>query len=171
MKSKIDINNEINIHIKKGEIVENDSVVGSYCRLFISKAERNLLIASLLFNATQSKEIKDILKLPNDFTAVEWCIIISYYSMFHSAKGALAKQKIKITEDNSHEATVNAMYYYYLFSGKLEKEIFSKLENAKKEAVKLIESLERARTLRNEVNYELKDLPRIQTAYVFSSRR
>ena len=84
--------------------------------------------------------------------------------MFHSAKGALAKQKIKITEDNSHEATVNAMYYYYLFSGKLEKEIFSKLENAKKEAVKLIESLERARTLRNEVNYELKDLPRIQTA-------
>ncbi|MBI5066537.1 hypothetical protein HZA97_09995 [Candidatus Woesearchaeota archaeon] len=164
MKLKFEVKQAVQQHVKKGEIVENDVVVKSQCRLFLSKAERNLATANLLLTITEQKRLKDIHGLPNDFSAAEWGIIISYYSMFHAAKGALAKLGIKITEDNPHEATLNSMYFYYLFSGKLEEKLFDKLQNAKEEAIKLIESLGRARTLRNEVNYELKELPRVQTA-------
>lgn len=59
-----------------------------------------------------------------------------------------------------HILFFNSQVYWQM----VKNEIFSKLENAKREAITLIESLERAKTLRNEVNYELKDLPRIQTA-------
>lgn len=164
MRSKLDVEAMVKKHIAKGEIVEKHQTIRSQCRLFVSKAKKNIVIAALLLKISQDKQSKDFHNLPNDFSADEWVIIMDYYSMFHAAKGALAKENIKIGEENAHEAAINAMYYYYVHTGKLETKLFFMLENAKQKVMELIESLETAKTLRNEVNYELEHKPRRDTA-------
>lgn len=164
MRSKIDVQMMIRKHLANGEIAEKHPTIRSQCRLLISKAKKNILIASLLLNISQDKKAKEFHNLPDDFSADDWVIIMDYYSMFHAAKGALAKESIKIGEENAHEATINAMYHYYVYTGKLEEKIFFMMEDAKQRVIELMESLERAKTSRNEVNYELQDKPRRATA-------
>lgn len=137
-------------HITAKDIIEKEETVSSLTRLFLQKSERDLQIATVIFT-TGKKEGN-----PNLQSAFfNWVIIIGYYSMFHAAKAALARMKIKVSEQNAHEAVLNAMYHYYVYSGKLEVEIFSLFENAKEKALELIEKLERARTERTNVNYEI----------------
>lgn len=140
-------------HIKKKEIIENHPTISSLATLFLQKGERDLQVAAanLEFGAKEKNS-----SLKSAF--FNWVIVISYYSMFHSARGALAKIKVYVSDDNVHEAVLNGMYHYYAYRGIIEKKAYYMLENAKEardKAIKLIEKLEFARKDRGDVNYQV----------------
>ena len=140
-------------HIKKKEIIENHPTIASLATLFLQKGERDLQVATANFDF--GKEEKST-NLKSAF--FNWVIVISYYSMFHSARGALAKIKVYVSDEHVHETVLNGMYHYYAYSGVIEKKIYYMLEDAKEardKAIKLIEKLEAARKNRGDVNYEV----------------
>ncbi|MBI2663751.1 hypothetical protein HYX10_00210 [Candidatus Woesearchaeota archaeon] len=140
-------------HKRIKEIVEKHPTVSSLSTLFLQKGERDLQVANTNFDAG-SKE-KDKLLQSAFFN---WVVVIAYYSMFHSARGVLAKISVYASEDNVHEAVLNGMYHYYAYQGLMARKLFFMLEDAKEakdEAIRMIEKLETARTRRGNVNYEV----------------
>jgi len=78
--------------------------------------------------------------------------------MFHSARAALAKLSVYVSEDNMHESVLNGMYYYYVYQGRIEARIYDMLKSVKErrdKAAMLVEKLELARSRRGNVNYEV----------------
>lgn len=140
-------------HIKKKEIVENHPTIASLATLFLQKGERDLQVATANFDFGKNEKNTN---LKSAF--FNWVVVISYYSMFHSARGALAKIKVYVSDDNVHEAVLNGMYHYYAYQGIIEKKVYYMLEDAKEardKAIKLIEKLELARKDRGDVNYQV----------------
>lgn len=140
-------------HIKKKEIVENHPTIASLATLFLQKGERDLQVATANFDFGKDEKNTN---LKSAF--FNWVVVISYYSMFHSARGALAKIKVYVSDDNVHEAVLNGMYHYYAYRGVIEKKVYYMLEDANKardKAIKLIEKLELARKDRGDVNYQV----------------
>lgn len=140
-------------HIKKKEIVENHPTIASLATLFLQKGERDLQVATANFDFGKDEKNTN---LKSAF--FNWVVVISYYSMFHSARGALAKIKVYVSDDNVHEAVLNGMYHYYAYQGIIEKKVYYMLEDAKEardKAIKLIEKLELARKDRGDVNYQV----------------
>ena len=149
-------------HIKKKEIVENHSTIAPLATLFLQKGERDLQVATANFDF--GKEEKNS-NLKSAF--FNWVIVISYYSMFHSARGALAKIKVYVSDEHVHESVLNGMYHYYVYQERIEKKVYYMLENAKEardKAIKLIEKLEDARSDRGNVNYEVAQAVAERTA-------
>lgn len=149
-------------HKRRGELVENHPTVASLNFLFLQKGERDLQVAA----ANYDSGLKE--KNPALQSAFfNWVIVIGYYSMFHSARAALAKLSVYVSEDNVHESVLNGMYHYYVYQGRIEARIYGMLENAKArrdKAVKLIEKLEVARSRRGNVNYEVAQAVKEATA-------
>jgi len=152
-REKHKVAENVNEHIKKKEIIENHPTIASLATLFLQKGERDLQVATANFDL--GKNEKNLILKSAFFN---WVVVISYYSMFHSARGALAKMKIYVSDDNVHETVLNGMYHYYAHQGVIEKKVYFMLENAKEardKAIKLIEKLEFARHERGNVNYQV----------------
>ena len=144
-----------NIEKHKGskEIVENHPTVATLATLFLQKGERDLQVAASNFESGKQEKNQN---LKSAF--FNWVIVISYYSMFHSARGALAKIKVHVSDLNVHEAVLNGMYHYFAYQGVIEKKVYYMLENAKEardKSIKLIEKLEFARKDRGDINYQV----------------
>ena len=152
-RDKYTVMGNIEKHKRRREIIEKHTTVGARAVLFLQKGERDLQVATSTFQNGQ--EEKQPL-LQSSF--YNWVVVIGYYAMFHAARGALAKLRVHISEDNVHEAVLNGMYYYYLHSGLIEKHIYDILEDAsqkRQKAIQLIEKLEQGRSQRGNVNYEV----------------
>lgn len=140
-------------HKKRGEIAEGHPTEASLCVFFLQKGERDLQVAASNFEMG-AKEKSPVLQS----AFFNWVVVIGYYAMFHSARGALAKLSVRVSEDSVHEAVLNGMYYYYVYRGKMEEKLYFMLKTAKEKrdkAVKLVEKLESARSSRGNVNYEV----------------
>lgn len=161
-RDKINVMESIEQHKGKREIVENHPTIASLSTLFLQKGERDLQVATKNFDFGKQEKSQNL-----QSAFFNWVIVIGYYSMFHSARGALAKISVYVSEDNVHEAVLNGMYHYYVYQGLIEKKIYYMLENAKEardKAIKLIEKLEMARTDRGNVNYEVAQAVKEATA-------
>lgn len=137
----------------RDEIVEKHATVASLNVLFLQKGERDLQVAAANYDFGL-KEKHPVLQS----AFFNWVIVIGYYSMFHSARAALAKLSVYVSDDNVHEAVLNGMYYYCVYQGLIESKVYDLLKNAKErrdKAVKLVEKLELARSRRGNVNYEV----------------
>ena len=161
-RDKIKVMEAVEKHKGKKEIAENHPTVASLSTLFLQKGERDLQAATKNFDFGKQEKNQNL-----QSAFFNWVIVIGYYSMFHSARSALAKISVYVSEDNAHEAVLNGMYHYYVYQGLIEKKIYYMLENAKEardKAVKLIEKLEMARTKRGNVNYEVAQAVKETTA-------
>lgn len=153
VRDELMVRERIEQHKKRGEIVEKHPTVASLSVLFLQKGERDLQVAAANFDLG-AKEKSPVLQS----SFFNWVIVIGYYAMFHSARGALAKLSVYVSEDSVHEAVLNGMYYYYVYQGRLEEKVYFMLKSVKErrdKAVKLIETLELARSRRGNVNYEV----------------
>ena len=153
VRDELRVRELIEQHKRCGEIVEKHVIVASLNVLFLQKGERDLQVAAANYDFGL-KEKNTVLQS----AFFNWVIVIGYYSMFHSARAALAKLSVYVSEDNVHEAVLNGMYHYYVYKGLIEAKIYGLLKSAKErrdKAAKLIEKLELARSRRGNVNYEV----------------
>ena len=153
VRDELKVRELIEQHKRRGEIVEKHKTVASLNVLFLQKGERDLQVATANYDFGL-KEKNPVLQS----AFFNWVIVIGYYSMFHSARAALAKLSVYVSDDNVHEAVLNGTYHYYVYQGLLEAKIYVMLKSAKErrdKATKLIEKLELARSRRGNVNYEV----------------
>ncbi|MCD6522612.1 MAG: HEPN domain-containing protein [Candidatus Diapherotrites archaeon] len=117
---------------------------------FISKANHNFMVSSILLKLGDSNEQKKMLKLPEDFSAYDWVVITAYYAMYHSALAALAS--IGYKSDN-HTATILALEVFFVRKNLLEKEFLDKLKEARELEEEYIQKFRMARRQRETAQY------------------
>jgi len=152
-RDKHKVAEDIEKHKGAKEIVENHPTVASLSTLYFQKGEKDLQVATANFDLGK-KEINASLQ----YTFFNWVVVISYYSMFHCARSALAKIKVSVSGEHVHESVLSGMYHYYLYTGIIEKKIYYMLKDAKEareKAIKLVEKLQQAKKDRGDVNYEV----------------
>ncbi len=96
---------------------------------YLRNARHNLLVAKMMMNVIENKDIKKQLILPDDFQCYSWVIAISYYAMYHAALSALAKQDY---ESDDHQATKYALAKLYVIKDELEKEALELFDQGKR---------------------------------------
>ena len=117
---------------------------------FLNKAKHNLRVALALLQISENKEFKASVGEKEDFQCYDWVINASYYSMYQSALGLLAKIGYK-SED--HNATIDALYYFFVLEGFLEDYYVKDLILAKKLEEEYIRELIKAKQERRASQY------------------
>lgn len=154
---KVDINKieeEYKILVEKGSIKENDEKVHTRIHLMFGKAQNNIKIGRAIFEISNNKKIKELLKLKEDDTFFDWVIQASYYAMYHAANGLLATKKIKIFRIDTHKATLYAFGKNFIITKELEDELFMMYEEAEQKALELFSSLAEEKQKRGFSAYE-----------------
>ena len=96
---------------------------------YLKNARHNLLVAKMMLDVSEKKDVKEQLILPDDFQCYSWIIAISYYAMYHAALSALAKQDY---ESDDHKATKFGLAKLYVIKDELEKEALELFDQGKK---------------------------------------
>ena len=117
---------------------------------FLNKAKHNLRVALALLQISENKEVKKLTGEKENFQCYDWVINASYYSMYQSALGLLAKIGYK-SED--HNATIDALYYFFVLEGFLEDYYVKDLILAKKLEGEYIQELIKAKQERRASQY------------------
>ena len=117
---------------------------------FLNKAKHNLRVALALLQISENKEVKKLTGEKENFQCYDWVINASYYSMYQSALGLLAKIGYK-SED--HNATIDALYYFFVLEGFLEDYYVKDLILAKKLEEEYIQELVKAKQERRTSQY------------------
>ena len=117
---------------------------------FLNKAKHNLRVALALLQISENNEVKKLTGEKENFQCYDWVINASYYSMYQSALGLLAKIGYK-SED--HSATIDALYYFFVLEGFLEDYYVKDLILAKKLEGEYIQELIKAKQERRASQY------------------
>lgn len=117
---------EINQLIRKGYISKDDSV-RNISRKYLQKARDNLITMSLLSEVNASKKIRDLLKIPQDYSSDEWVVITGYYAMYSSALALISKIGYK---SKNHTATILLLEEFFIKKKLISKEDLTILKNA-----------------------------------------
>lgn len=117
---------------------------------FLNKAKHNLRIAQALLHISENKKVKELIEEKEEFQCYDWVINASYYSMYQSALGLLAKIGYK-SED--HNATTDALYYFFVLEGFLEDYYVKELILAKRLEEEYIQQLVKAKQERKTSQY------------------
>jgi len=150
MKREDALKRKISRYLKKEQLEKGDS----FLRLklpFLRRARKNFAVASLIMDISDKDNFKNTLKLPYDFEAYDWVIVIAYYSMYMSALAALANISFK---SRSHAATVALLEYGYVLQNKLDAKHLCSLSNAYLLSEELITKLIQAKTNRETAQYD-----------------
>lgn len=105
-----------------------DSIV----KLYLERAENEMLIAKTNFEISTNNELKEILKIPVDRTFFNTVISQSYYAIFYSAKAYLLLNSIQTKPPEEHKKTYEE-FKKFVISKKLSQQllIIYKLETEK----------------------------------------
>ncbi|MBI2130180.1 hypothetical protein HYU10_00245 [Candidatus Woesearchaeota archaeon] len=117
---------------------------------FLNKARHNLRVALALLQLSENQEAKVIIGEKEEFQCYDWVINASYYSMYQAALGLLAKIGYK-SED--HNATADALYYFFVLEGFLEDYYVKNLILAKNLEETYVQELVKARQERKASQY------------------
>lgn len=150
MKKEYALKKRISRYLKKEQLEKGDS----FSRLklpFLRRARKNFAVASLIMDISDKDNFKNSLKLPYDFEAYDWVIVIAYYSMYMSALAAIANISFK---SRSHAATVALLEYGYVLQNKLDVKHLHSLSNAYLLSEELITKLVQAKTNRETAQYD-----------------
>jgi len=121
-----------------GELLKiKDKDAHKFVNFFMKNAESSLQTASILQEISDETNLKNMLKLSNDFESYLWVIVSSYYSMFYAATALLASQNIRVTGQIVHKVTGDALIHFFVSNAKLAK-LFEQYEEAKTIGLELI---------------------------------
>ena len=135
---------------KKKDLLIQKPEIKSESMDFLNKAKHNLRVALALLQISENKEVKALAREKEDFQCYDWVINASYYSMYQSALGLLAKIGYK---SESHNATIDALYYFFVLEGFLEDYYVKDLILAKKLEEEYIQELVKAKQERRASQY------------------
>lgn len=117
---------------------------------FLNKAKHNLRVALALLQISENKEAKELVGETHEFQCYDWVINASYYSMYQAALGLLAKIGYK---SENHNATIDALYYFFVLEGFLEDYYVKELILAKKLEEEYIQEFVKAKQERKTSQY------------------
>ncbi len=151
MKRIIYLKGKISSYLKKGQLIKGAEFL-RFEKPFLEKARKNFVLANVLMKISEKEEAKKSLSLPSDFEVYDWVIIASYYSMYISALGALARLGLK---SKSHAATLAVLEYNYVHQQKgLEIKHLEKLSKAYAISQELVTKLIKTKTRRETAQYD-----------------
>ena len=96
----------------------------------MEKARKNLITASILSEIEKNKEVRKLLKIPEDYSPGEWVVITAYYSMYMASVAVLASVGLK---SKNHDATILALEELFVKKGLLEKDILKMIKGILRE--------------------------------------
>jgi len=146
------IESNINIYQRDGLFKK-----GEYSNLidfYVKTARKTLQTADILLQISDNKELKKKLGLLDDFETYLWVITTSYYSMFYIINALFSKYGIKIGDKVAHKVASDVFYFYFIKNNKIAKELFEIYEEAKGQAMNLINYSEQAEKLFQDLEYE-----------------
>jgi len=130
---------------------------GSYEHLidfYIKTAKKTLQTADSLMQISENNELKKKLGLLDDFETYLWVITTSYYSMFYIVNALLSKNGMKLGDKIVHKVASDVFYFYFIKNKKIARELFEIYEEAKGQAMDLINYSEQAEKLYQDLEYE-----------------
>lgn len=136
--------------MKQGLLVRDNSFKFLHNR-FLAKARNNLITMNLLHEIGNNKKVRELLKIPEEYTPDEWIVITGYYAMYASALALIAKIGFR---SKSHTATILVLEESFVKKNLLDNINLQLLEYAslKKEE---IEELSEARQRREIAQYSI----------------
>ncbi len=125
------IKKKFELHIKEGKITKPKHNKKDF---FKKKAESSLRLARTLLEREEY---------------LDWCINISYYSMFYNATSLLAHNNVDITEinENTHLLTYQALvYFYHLKDNKIEQQYLEDFKQSMKDSDARLQTIAKQKT-------------------------
>lgn len=105
---------------------------------YLDAAKKSLSSADALMQLSENTELKRRFNLLEAFETYLWVCVISYYSMFYAVNALFSKNGIKIGDKIAHKVTSDVFYYYFIRNNKIAKELFKIYEEAKEQAMDMI---------------------------------
>jgi len=124
-------------YIDEGLLKVKDREARKFISFFMKNAESSLQTASILQEISDDTNLKNMLKLSNDFETYLWVIVSSYYSMFYAATALLASQDIRATGQIVHKVTEDALIHFFVSNTKLAR-LLEQYEEARAIGLELI---------------------------------
>lgn len=123
---------------------------------YVNTAKKSLSTADALMQLSENNELKQRFNLLEDFETYLWVCITSYYSMFYAVNALFSKNRIKIGDKIVHKVTSDVFYHYFIQNNKIAKELFKAYEEAKEQAMDLINTKyqEQAEGLARNLDFE-----------------
>ncbi|MGD0177040.1 MAG: hypothetical protein ABSC50_09485 [Candidatus Bathyarchaeia archaeon] len=125
-------------YIDDGLFRIKDESIKKFTDFFMRNAESSLQTAALLYQISEEKMTKDVLKIGAGFESYLWVIVCSYYSMFYAATALLAREGMKARGEMVHKVTADALIHFYISNKKLAKFQLQDYDEAKDVAGELV---------------------------------
>ena len=110
----------------------------SIAKIYLERADTELLLASKIITLTEDEEVKIMLRIPKDKTFYSSVITHAYYAIFYAAKGILLTKGIKTSSPEVHKNTFEMFKKELVDTGILD---FQLLEIYKKMVIRADELL------------------------------
>ena len=163
------IESNINIYQRDGLFKK-----GEYSNLidfYVNNARKTLQTADVLMQISENGELKKKLGLLDNFETYLWVITTSYYSMFYIVNALFSKHGIKLSDKIVHKVASDVFYFYFIKNKKIAKELFETYEEAKGQAMDLINYSEQAEKLFQDLEFEREKRHRFQYNMTESIKR
>lgn len=163
------IESNINIYQRDGLFKK-----GEYSNLidfYVNNARKTLQTADVLMQISENGELKKKLGLLDNFETYLWVITTSYYSMFYIVNALFSKHGIKLSDKIVHKIASDVFYFYFIKNKKIAKELFETYEEAKGQAMDLINYSEQAEKLFQDLEFEREKRHRFQYNMTESIKR
>jgi len=126
----------------------------SRVKLYLERAEGEILLAKTNFEMSLSEEIKNTLNLPKEQTFFADVISESYYSIFYAAKAYLILKGIETKVPDEHKKTYK-QFKKIVDSGDLDEELLEIYESEAEKADALLKILLLERGKRGRFTYDV----------------
>jgi|SRR3989344_1126780 len=138
---------------------------------YVKTAKKTLQTADALMQISENNELKKKLGLLDDFETYLWIITTSYYSMFYIINALFSKHGIKLGDKIVHKVASDVFYIYFIKNKRIAKDLFEIYEEAKGQAMDLINYSEQAEKLFQDLEYERNKRHRFQYNMTESIKR
>jgi uncharacterized protein (UPF0332 family) len=130
---------------------------GNYKHLtefYLKNARKTFQTADVLLQVSENVDIKKMLGLLDDFETYLWVVTSSYYSMFYMVNALLSEKGYKLGDKIVHKVASDVFYFYFVKNNKIERYLFDIYEEAKGDALDLINYSEQAQKLFSDLENE-----------------
>jgi uncharacterized protein (UPF0332 family) len=135
----------------------------SETKIYIERADNELLLANINFNISTSKKLKEELGVPYEKTFFNDVISLAYYGIFYAAKAYLASNSVKTTAPEEHKKTYEE-FRNFVDSGKVDRQLLELYELETQKAAVLLKIFFEEKRKRGIFTYNIKSDANIPAA-------
>jgi len=126
----------------------------SKVKLYLERAENNLLLAKTNFNISQSMGLKKTLSIPSDSTFFADVISEGYYAIFYASKAYLLLKGVETKVPDEHKKTYKK-FREMVNSGELDSELLEIYESEAEKADSLLKIMLLEKSKRGRFTYDV----------------